>query len=189
MPKMQGASEIGSTFIPGQEPELAPGVTGILFDEKDMGIIVSAIFATNPGNGDVARFLNTLPRDRRVTFPTVISPKLEAMLLRRNFKKVVLNDPQHGQYGALRREKEWNSKADLLAYAKEFWHKTAFRTNIDVVHKEDGLTFEVLHAVFLRCEALQKAIELSIGVLTSKDGTTSEQRAEMAVEMLSKAVE
>lgn len=36
---MQGASKVGEKFMPGQEPELAPGVRGVLFDEPDEIII------------------------------------------------------------------------------------------------------------------------------------------------------
>src|ERR1035437_6782210 len=64
------------------EQQLAPGVHGWLFDTAN-GIYIPFISADKPGTGDVARFLDSLPRDRAVKFPTVLSAPLRGMLLRR----------------------------------------------------------------------------------------------------------
>jgi hypothetical protein len=44
--------------------------------------------ATRPGCGDISRWLDGLPKDKTIKFPTVISRKLEAMLVRRGFTLV-----------------------------------------------------------------------------------------------------
>lgn len=77
-------SKVGEPIVPGQEPEIAPGVHGTAFDMFD-GIYIPLVRATQEGNGDVSRFLDALPRDRRVVFPNVVSDKLRAMLERRGF--------------------------------------------------------------------------------------------------------
>lgn len=56
----------------------------MLFDTPD-GIYIPIINADKPGNGDVGRFLESLPSDRDVKIPTVLSPILRGMLLRRGF--------------------------------------------------------------------------------------------------------
>lgn len=66
------------------EEELALGVWGHRFDTPD-GIYIPVINAIRPGSGEVGRFLDSLPRDRRVVFPTVLSERLRGMLERRGF--------------------------------------------------------------------------------------------------------
>ena len=73
------------TFMPGEEPEVAPGVRAMVFDTPN-GIYIPVIIADRPGRGDVARYLDSLPATRRVVFPTVISARLRAMLERRGFE-------------------------------------------------------------------------------------------------------
>jgi hypothetical protein len=65
--------------------EIGPGVNGYLFDLGEQGLYIPFIEAQNPGSGDVARYLDNLPRDRRIVFPTVLSPRLLGMLKRRGF--------------------------------------------------------------------------------------------------------
>lgn len=67
----------------GQVP-LAPGVHGAVFDTPE-GIYIPIISADNPGSGDIGRYLNSLPRDRVVKFPCVLSQRLQEMLERRGF--------------------------------------------------------------------------------------------------------
>ena len=100
---MQGASEIGEIFSVGQEPLLAPGVRGILFDEHD-GIIVTSVFAEQEGSGAVSAWLDSLPKNRRVTFTTVLSGRLAGMLVRRGFQPILLHDSDFGFYDGMRRE-------------------------------------------------------------------------------------
>lgn len=64
--------------------ELAPGVMGYTFD-TDGGLYIPVINAQDPGSGQVAAYLDSLPRDRRVVFPNVLHPRLEEMLQRRGF--------------------------------------------------------------------------------------------------------
>jgi hypothetical protein len=92
---MKGASKQGDPIVFGQEPELAPGVQGYLI-ETDQGIYIPVISATQPGSGQVATFLESLPTDRRVVFPSVISARLESMLLRRGFSFGSELDPNSG---------------------------------------------------------------------------------------------
>jgi hypothetical protein len=74
--------EIGAELIPGQEGDLAPGVTGyaVLSHGK---IWIPWMSAKVEGSGDVGRFLDSL--SPRCVVPTVISPRLAGMLLRRGF--------------------------------------------------------------------------------------------------------
>lgn len=68
--------------------KLAPGVLGYAV-ETDEALFVPAIMAERPGRGDVGRFLDSLPRDRTVKVPAVLSPRLAGMLDRRGFKRKV----------------------------------------------------------------------------------------------------
>ena len=84
-------SRVGESVVPGQEPEIAPGVHGIAFDMTS-GIYIAMVRASQEGNGDVSRFLDGLPRDRRVVFPNVIHTRLHRMLQKRGFR--VAWDPE-----------------------------------------------------------------------------------------------
>lgn len=65
---------------------LAPGVLGLLDDDAHTGqLVLLLVVAEVPGAGDVARFLDRLPRDRFIVVPNVIDPKLAGMLQRRGF--------------------------------------------------------------------------------------------------------
>jgi len=64
--------------------ELAPGVYGYTM-EHEGALYVPLLVAENPGTGQVRAYLDSLPRDRTVKFPCVISSILEAALLRRGF--------------------------------------------------------------------------------------------------------
>ena len=67
---------------------LAPGVVGYTVDVGP-DLYVPLIEASKPGSGDVGRYLDSLPRDRRVVVPNVISARLEGMLARRGFSATV----------------------------------------------------------------------------------------------------
>lgn len=64
--------------------KLASGVFGYGVD-TERGLYIPVVTAEKEGNGDVGRFLDSLPTDRRVVFPTVISSRLAGMLERRGF--------------------------------------------------------------------------------------------------------
>jgi len=72
------------TIRPGHEPRLAPGVRGYTVWSHGE-LYVPLVIADHEGRGDVARYLDTLPTDRVVKFPTVVSVRLIDMLLRRGF--------------------------------------------------------------------------------------------------------
>lgn len=75
-------------IVLGQEALIAPGVRGYMIDEGE-ALWVPLVVSEHPGTGDVSRFLDALPRDRTVKFPTIISPRLEGMLARRGFLRSV----------------------------------------------------------------------------------------------------
>lgn len=56
------------------------------------------IAAERPGRGDVARYLDSLPKNRRVVFPTVISALLRGMLQRRGFELTSEWSPEFGEH-------------------------------------------------------------------------------------------
>lgn len=70
--------------LTGRE-RLAPGVFGYNADMGEKGLYVPWIQAEHEGSGDVGRYLDRLPRDRRVVFPTILSARLAGMLARRGF--------------------------------------------------------------------------------------------------------
>jgi hypothetical protein len=63
---------------------LAPGVMGYTVDH-DGALCIPLIWSTEEGKGHVGRYLDSLPRDRIVRVPNVISGKLAGMLARRGF--------------------------------------------------------------------------------------------------------
>lgn len=67
---------------------LADGVVGYDVDHEGE-LWVPVIAATEPGNGDVARYLDSLPTDRTVVVPNVVSSQLAAMLERRGFRNTL----------------------------------------------------------------------------------------------------
>lgn len=67
---------------------LAPGVLGYTCEEKGE-LWIPLIHAETPGSGQVAAYLDSLPRDRTVIVPNVLSPRLAGMLLRRGFDEEV----------------------------------------------------------------------------------------------------
>lgn len=87
----------GEPIIPGREPYLAPGVRGYAVKSKG-AIYIPVIVADKPGNGDVRRFLDSLPTDQTIRFPCVISPVLAAALERRGFVATKEEDKRTGQW-------------------------------------------------------------------------------------------
>lgn len=72
--------------------ELGPGVYGRLYHVGE-AVIIPTVASNDPGKGNVARWLDTLPRDKPVIFLTVINTKLRGMLLRRGFRHTRLHHP------------------------------------------------------------------------------------------------
>lgn len=66
------------------QARLAEGVRGFAFDTVN-GIYITAIHADKIGSRHVSKFLDSLPRDKRIVFPVVVSPRLRAMLIRRGY--------------------------------------------------------------------------------------------------------
>ncbi len=66
---------------------LAPGVYGYTVEENG-ALYIPVIEAQFPGQGDVARYFDSLPADKTIRVPCVISPILEDMLKRRGYTVV-----------------------------------------------------------------------------------------------------
>lgn len=81
------AMEASYTAVTGEPPPSpAPGVTALTTEREDGTLYIWTVRATNPGSGDVSRYLDGLPTDRRVIVPNVLNDKLRAMLERRGFE-------------------------------------------------------------------------------------------------------
>lgn len=63
---------------------LAPGVWGYTI-EANHSLYVPVIISQDEGRGYVAAYLDRLPMNKRIVFPTVLNPKLVLMLLKRGF--------------------------------------------------------------------------------------------------------
>lgn len=65
--------------------DLAPGVRGYTLEENGE-LWIPRIVAAEPGSGQVAAYLDSLPKGVTICFPTVLSPRLQKMLERRGFR-------------------------------------------------------------------------------------------------------
>ena len=77
-----------STHAPtlGVHPDqVAPGVHAVLVEHQGVTYI-PYIAADTPGNGDVGRYLDSLPKDRTIRVPCVLSSVLKGMLRRRGYR-------------------------------------------------------------------------------------------------------
>jgi len=83
----------GETFFPGQEPELAPGVRGYTL-EVGGDLWLPLIYAEDEGSGQVGEYLDSLPFDRTVVVPNILSGRLAGMLKRRGFAPCQANTPE-----------------------------------------------------------------------------------------------
>jgi len=67
---------------------VAPGVRAWIKDDGPPGeMLLLGVLAEVEGSGDVGRWLDALPRDRKVAVPNVTSERLAGMLERRGFRK------------------------------------------------------------------------------------------------------
>lgn len=91
----------------GVEELLAPGVAGYTVDMPDGGLNIPWIRAVVPGSGDVGRYLDSLPQDRRIFFPCILSERLAEMLVRRGFRPAQHYSEDFGEWvGGLERSPE-----------------------------------------------------------------------------------
>lgn len=67
------------------EHELAPGVYGWTRDLSDGSLEIPSLRAESEGSGAVGRYLDGLPKDRKIVVPLVTNPRLAGMLERRGF--------------------------------------------------------------------------------------------------------
>lgn len=73
--------------LSGDEEDLAPGVKGIVFEEAGI-LYIGVLAATTPFNGDVGRYLDSIPKSKTVRVMDVMEPILEGMLERRGYDYV-----------------------------------------------------------------------------------------------------
>jgi hypothetical protein len=66
---------------------LAPGVFGFTRDDPDGSLVIPMVIAEHEGTGDVGRYLDSLPTNRRIVVEECISMRLAGMLERRGFKE------------------------------------------------------------------------------------------------------
>lgn len=92
------------------EPRLADGVRGWAFD-TETGIYITAIRAEKIGSGHVSKFLDALPKNRRVVIPVVINPRLRGMLWRRGFvEKWEIGEPYQDDIPVMERRPPEDAK-------------------------------------------------------------------------------
>jgi hypothetical protein len=79
---------------------LAPGVHGVTRDDPDGSLVIVMVAAENPGCGDGGRYLDGLPKDRRIVVEACISMRLAKMLERRGFNYILRAcvDPDMGEW-------------------------------------------------------------------------------------------
>lgn len=85
------------------QPRLAEGVRGFAFDTHN-GIYITAVHADRIGSGHVSKFLDSLPKNRRVVFPVVVNAKLRGMLMRRGYvERWEIGEPYHDDVPVMER--------------------------------------------------------------------------------------
>ena len=72
----------------GSVDEIGKASGGYAIEDKDGSIYIPVVLMEPPGQGDGGRFLDSLPRDRTIKFPNVVSAVLAGMLERRGFTVV-----------------------------------------------------------------------------------------------------
>lgn len=77
-------SPIGSAADVLAAEMVVAGIEGYVVEVKGE-FYIPVIIATNPGRGDCARWLDSLPRDRTIKVPGVMNRRLAGMLERRGF--------------------------------------------------------------------------------------------------------
>ncbi len=82
-------SKEGDRIRPGEEPVIGEGIRGVALDRGPLGIWIPLVSTEQPGTGQLGRWLDDLPNDRRVVFPTVIHPRLVVALVNRRFRHKV----------------------------------------------------------------------------------------------------
>lgn len=77
--------EMTDAFRRRLESLIAPGVYGWTRDLADGGLEIPSLRAESEGNGDIGRYLDALPKNRKIVVPLVTNPRLMGMLERRGF--------------------------------------------------------------------------------------------------------
>ncbi len=87
-------TEEGGEFDLRDPPKLTPHVEGYAI-EKEGVVSIPLIRARRPGQGDVGKFLDSIPTAAHVVVPCVLSGRLAGMLLRRGFKLSPTAEDEH----------------------------------------------------------------------------------------------
>lgn len=87
------AAQMDDLFVP-----IADGVHGLVRDLPGR-LEIGGVRADVEGSGAVGRYLDALPRDRKIVVPYVTSDRLAGMLARRGFVPRQRFDPTVGGWG------------------------------------------------------------------------------------------
>lgn len=71
---------------------------GYAIEDKDGSIYIPVLWMRKPGTGEGSAFLDSLPRDRTIKVPGVMSARLRGMLERRGFRPESEWAPEFGEY-------------------------------------------------------------------------------------------
>lgn len=77
------ASDLFKEFF-GDLPEISNGVFGDIVERGDY-IFINIVWSAVEGQGNVGRWLNSLPTNKKIVVPAVVSAKFAGMLRRRGF--------------------------------------------------------------------------------------------------------
>jgi hypothetical protein len=91
---MSVATSTGETL---HERMHAMGLHGYVCEHKG-AIYIPAIGALHEGRGDCGRFLDSLPTDRTIVVPNVLSERLVGMLVRRGYVPFSEWAPEFGEW-------------------------------------------------------------------------------------------
>lgn len=72
------------TEIFGEFPEISHGVFGDIVERQGY-IFINVIWSAVENQGNVGRYLDSLPKDKEIVVPVVMSAKFAGMLQRRGF--------------------------------------------------------------------------------------------------------
>lgn len=88
MPHMSSFAVDNPYYALGSMTRIGAGVVGQVVDEGKKGVYVISFYSEVSGKGNAGRCIDTLKEQHSIIkFPNIINPQLEAMLIRRGFKK------------------------------------------------------------------------------------------------------
>jgi hypothetical protein len=78
--------------------EISRASGGYACEDETGAVYIPLVWMREPGRGNGGRFLDALPRDRTIKFPTVMSARLREMLERRGYEPVIEWSPEIEEY-------------------------------------------------------------------------------------------